>query len=174
MAARRCEISLLVLKKNFNRSLRSLLHHFSPLEEKFSYFRAPCNASDTDISCKTYTTFFTARSKIFIFPSGHVMPPTLTSRARRTRGNVEKPDEQNFLKSPRDPGIFLGQPWNILIIIRTLYILPPSSLHLSSTNIYTDCVRPEEGSLYKPFCVVYNDIILTFSPPRVTYRLYSV
>ena len=35
MAARRYEISLLVLKKYFTRSLRSLVKYFSTLEEKF-------------------------------------------------------------------------------------------------------------------------------------------
>ena len=43
MAARRYEISLLVLKKYFTRSLRSLVKYFSTLEEKFRVSARPCN-----------------------------------------------------------------------------------------------------------------------------------
>ena len=43
MAARRYEISLLVLKKYFTRSLRSLVKYFSTLEEKFRISVRPCN-----------------------------------------------------------------------------------------------------------------------------------
>ena len=43
MAAWRYEISLLVLKKYFTRSLRSLVKHFSTLEEKFLISARPCN-----------------------------------------------------------------------------------------------------------------------------------
>ena len=43
MAAWRYEISLLVLKKYFTRSLRSLVKYFSTLEEKFRISARPCN-----------------------------------------------------------------------------------------------------------------------------------
>ena len=43
MAACRYEISLLVLKKYFTRSLRSLVKYFSILEEKFPIAARPCN-----------------------------------------------------------------------------------------------------------------------------------
>ena len=43
MAARRYEISLLVLKKYFTRSLRSFVKYFSTLEEKFRVSKQPCN-----------------------------------------------------------------------------------------------------------------------------------
>ena len=43
MAAWRYEISLLVLKKYFTRSLRSLVKYFSTLEEKFRIPARPCN-----------------------------------------------------------------------------------------------------------------------------------
>ena len=43
MAAWRYEISLLVLKKYFTRSLHSLLKYFSTLEEKFRISARPCN-----------------------------------------------------------------------------------------------------------------------------------
>ena len=43
MAAWRYEISLLVLKKYFTRSLRSLVKYFSTLEEKFRVSARPCN-----------------------------------------------------------------------------------------------------------------------------------
>ena len=43
MAARRYEISLLVLKKYFTRSLRSLVKYFSTLGEKFRISVRPCN-----------------------------------------------------------------------------------------------------------------------------------
>ena len=43
MAAWRYEISLLVLKKYFTRSLRSLVKYFSTLEEKFCISKRPCN-----------------------------------------------------------------------------------------------------------------------------------
>ena len=43
MAAWRYEISLLVLKKYFTRSLRSLVKYFSTLEEKFLISARPCN-----------------------------------------------------------------------------------------------------------------------------------
>ena len=43
MAAWRNEISLLVLKKYFTRSLRSLVKYFSTLEEKFRICARPCN-----------------------------------------------------------------------------------------------------------------------------------
>ena len=43
MAAWRYEISLLVLKKYFTRSLRSLVKYFSTLEEKFHISARPCN-----------------------------------------------------------------------------------------------------------------------------------
>ena len=43
MAAWRYEISLLVLKKYFTRSLHSLVKYFSTLEEKFRIFARPCN-----------------------------------------------------------------------------------------------------------------------------------
>ena len=43
MATRRHEISLLVLKKYFTRSLRSLVKYFSILEEKFRISKQPCN-----------------------------------------------------------------------------------------------------------------------------------
>ena len=43
MAAWRYEISLLVLKKYFTRSLRSLVKYFSTLEEKFRMSARPCN-----------------------------------------------------------------------------------------------------------------------------------
>ena len=43
MAAWRYEISLLVLKKYFTRSLRSLVKYFSILEEKFRISARPCN-----------------------------------------------------------------------------------------------------------------------------------
>ena len=43
MAARRYEISLVVLKKYFTRSLRSLVKYFSTLEEKFRISARPCN-----------------------------------------------------------------------------------------------------------------------------------
>ena len=42
MAAWRYEISLLVLKKYFTRSLRSLVKYFSTLEEKFRISTWPC------------------------------------------------------------------------------------------------------------------------------------
>ena len=35
-------------------------------------------------------------------------------------------------------------------------VYPATSLYLSYTNRYTDCVRPEEGSLYRPFYAVRN------------------
>ena len=43
MAAWRYKISLLVLKKYFTRSLRSLVKYFSTLEEKFRVSERPCN-----------------------------------------------------------------------------------------------------------------------------------
>ena len=43
MAAWRYEISLIVLKKFFSRSLRSLVKYFSTLEEKFHISTQPCN-----------------------------------------------------------------------------------------------------------------------------------
>ena len=43
MAAWRYEIFLLVLKKYFTRSLRSLEKYFSTLEEKFRISARPCN-----------------------------------------------------------------------------------------------------------------------------------
>ena len=43
MAAWRYEISLLVLKKYFTRSLSSLVKYFSTLEEKFRISARPCN-----------------------------------------------------------------------------------------------------------------------------------
>ena len=43
MAAWRYEISLLVLKKYFTRSLCSLVKYFSTLEEKFRIYALPCN-----------------------------------------------------------------------------------------------------------------------------------
>ena len=43
MAAWRYEISLLVLKKYFTRSLRSLAKYFSTREEKFRISKWPCN-----------------------------------------------------------------------------------------------------------------------------------
>ena len=43
MAPWRYEISLLVLKKYFTRSLRSLEKYFSTLEEKFRISARPCN-----------------------------------------------------------------------------------------------------------------------------------
>ena len=43
MATWRYEISLLVLKKYFTRSLCSLVKYFSTLKEKFRIFMQPCN-----------------------------------------------------------------------------------------------------------------------------------
>ena len=43
MATWEYEISLLVLKKYFTRSLRSLVKYFSTLEEKFRISAPPCN-----------------------------------------------------------------------------------------------------------------------------------
>ena len=43
MAARRYKISLLMLKKYFTRSLRSLVKYFSTFEEKFRISARPCN-----------------------------------------------------------------------------------------------------------------------------------
>ena len=43
MVAWRYEISLLMLKKYFTRSLRSLVKYFSTLEEKFRISARPCN-----------------------------------------------------------------------------------------------------------------------------------
>ena len=43
MAPWRYEISLLVLKKYFTRSLHSLVKYFSTLEEKFCISKRPCN-----------------------------------------------------------------------------------------------------------------------------------
>ena len=43
MAAWRYEISLLVLKKYFTRSLRSLVKYFSTREAKFLISKWPCN-----------------------------------------------------------------------------------------------------------------------------------
>ena len=43
MAAWRYETSLLVLKKYFTRSLRSLVKYFSTLEEEFRISTRPCN-----------------------------------------------------------------------------------------------------------------------------------
>ena len=43
MATWRYEISLLMLKKYFTRSLRSLLKYFSTLEEKFRMSTRPCD-----------------------------------------------------------------------------------------------------------------------------------
>ena len=43
MATWRYKISLLLLKKYFTRSLRSLVKYFSPLEEKFRISAWPCN-----------------------------------------------------------------------------------------------------------------------------------
>ena len=43
MAAWRYEISLLVLKKYFTRSLRSLMKYFPTLEEKCRISARPCN-----------------------------------------------------------------------------------------------------------------------------------
>ena len=43
MAAWRYEISLIVLKKYFARSLRSLVKYFATLEEKFLISARPCN-----------------------------------------------------------------------------------------------------------------------------------
>ena len=49
MAAWRYEISLLVLKKYFTRSLRSLVKCFSTLEEKFRISARPCPAIITKV-----------------------------------------------------------------------------------------------------------------------------
>ena len=43
MAERRYEISLLMLKKYFTLSLRSLVKYVSTLEEKFRISKRPCN-----------------------------------------------------------------------------------------------------------------------------------
>ena len=43
MTAWRYEVSLLVFKKYFTRSLRSLVKYFSTLEEKFRISKRPCN-----------------------------------------------------------------------------------------------------------------------------------
>ena len=43
MVAWRYEISLLVFKKYFTRSLSSLVKYFSTLEEKFRISARPCN-----------------------------------------------------------------------------------------------------------------------------------
>ena len=43
MVAWRYEISLLVFKKHFTRSLSSLVKYFSTLEEKFRISARPCN-----------------------------------------------------------------------------------------------------------------------------------
>ena len=43
MAAWRYKITLLVLKKYFTRSLRSLVKYFSTLEEKFRISARPCS-----------------------------------------------------------------------------------------------------------------------------------
>ena len=43
MAAWRYDISLLMLKKYFTRSLHSLVKYFSTLEEKFRISAQPCN-----------------------------------------------------------------------------------------------------------------------------------
>ena len=54
MVAWRYEISLLVLKKYFTRSLRSLVKYFSTLEEKFLISARPCNILYIISACKLY------------------------------------------------------------------------------------------------------------------------
>ena len=55
MAAWRYEISLLVLKKYFTRSLRSLVKYFSTLEEKFRISARPCNILELYIFNNNYS-----------------------------------------------------------------------------------------------------------------------
>ena len=57
MAAWRYEISLLVLKKHFTRSLRSLVKYFSTLEEKFRISSRPCNIFYLLLAIKVYWMF---------------------------------------------------------------------------------------------------------------------
>ena len=61
MAAWRYEISLLVLKKYFTRSLRSLVKYFSTLEEKFCISAQPCNI--LYIFCSLYCLDTVAKRK---------------------------------------------------------------------------------------------------------------
>ena len=54
MAPWRYKISLLVLKKYFTRSPRSLVKYFSTLEEKFRISVRPCNILYlSHLTCKT-------------------------------------------------------------------------------------------------------------------------
>ena len=49
---------------------------------------------------------------------------------------------------------FLGKPWKILIIIRTIYILPHPYICLIPID-NPEYVRPKGGSSYKPFYAVF-------------------
>ena len=69
MAAWRYEISLLVLKKYFTRSLRSLVKYFSTLEEKFLISARPCNTLDVQVSISVAR--FISKEQQFEPPSFH-------------------------------------------------------------------------------------------------------
>ena len=66
MAAWRYEISLLVLKKYFTRSLRSLVKYFSTLEEKFRISARPCNFLYVLVSYSGIPFLFTLEHALFI------------------------------------------------------------------------------------------------------------
>ena len=65
MAAWRYEISLLVLKKYFTRSLRSLVKYFSTLEEKFRISARPCNILYVLVSYSGISFLFTLEHALF-------------------------------------------------------------------------------------------------------------
>ena len=67
MAAWRYEISHLVLKKYFTRSMRSLVKYFSTLEEKFRISAQPCNILYVLVSYSGIPVLFYFRT-CFIYP----------------------------------------------------------------------------------------------------------
>ena len=66
MAAWRYEISLLVLKKYFTSSLRSLVKYFSTLEEKFHISARPFNILYVLVSYSGIPFLFTLEHVLFI------------------------------------------------------------------------------------------------------------
>ena len=66
MAAWRYEISLLVLKKYFTRSMRLLVKYFSNLEEKFRISARPCNILYVLVSYSGILVLFTLEYALFI------------------------------------------------------------------------------------------------------------
>ena len=78
MAAWRYEMSLLVLKKYFTHSLRSLVKYFLTLEEKFRISAQPCNilyVINEIVTCNCTTNRYVNKNKDkYYYDSGlHVL-----------------------------------------------------------------------------------------------------